>query len=58
MGDKQVMIVGIDDSEHSFYALEWTLTHFFNPPSNAAFKLIIVHARTAPNSVLGLAGPG
>lgn len=24
-----VMVVGIDDSEHSYYGLEWTLQHFF-----------------------------
>ncbi|KAA8527451.1 hypothetical protein F0562_034834 [Nyssa sinensis] len=58
MAGKQVMVVGVDDSDHSFYAFEWTLEHFFNPPESAAFKLVIVHAKTAPTSVIGLAGPG
>ncbi|CAL5393262.1 unnamed protein product [Camellia sinensis] len=57
MAEKQVMVVGIDDSEHSFYALEWVLEHFFNPPKNSVFKLVVVHAKSAPSSVIGLAGP-
>ncbi|XP_010931649.1 universal stress protein PHOS34 [Elaeis guineensis] len=56
---KTVMVVGIDDSEHSFYALQWTLLHFFSgrgldPP----FKLVVVHAKRSAPSVIGLAGPG
>ncbi|XP_027116010.1 universal stress protein PHOS34 [Coffea arabica] len=57
-GGKQVMLLAIDDSEHSFYALKWTLEHFFTPTSNALFKLVIVHAKYPPTSVIGLAGPG
>jgi nucleotide-binding universal stress UspA family protein len=30
-GAKPVMLVGIDNSEHSYHALEWTLQHFFAP---------------------------
>ncbi|GAV66938.1 Usp domain-containing protein [Cephalotus follicularis] len=57
--EKQVMIVGIDDSEQSAYALEWTLDHFFTPfASNSPFKLFLVHAKPSPTSVLALAGPG
>ncbi|XP_059625684.1 universal stress protein PHOS34 [Cornus florida] len=57
--EKSVMVVGIDDSEHSSYALEWTLNHFFIPlASNSLFKLVIVHAKPSPASVVGLAGPG
>ena len=57
--EKQVMVVGIDDSEHSMYALEWTLDHFFAPfASNPPFKLFIVHAKPSASSVVGLAGPG
>ncbi|CAI9105438.1 OLC1v1004363C1 [Oldenlandia corymbosa var. corymbosa] len=58
-GEKSVMVVGIDDSEHSFYALEWTLEHFFVPAGNLApFKLVVVHAKPSPTSAIGLAGPG
>ncbi|XP_010259730.1 PREDICTED: universal stress protein PHOS34-like [Nelumbo nucifera] len=57
--EKPVMVIAIDDSEHSFYALEWTLDHFFAPCiSNPPFRLVIVHARPSPSSVIGLAGPG
>lgn len=59
--EKPVMVVGLDDSQHSFYALEWILDHFFGPPLNshaAPFKLIIVHAKPTATSAIGLAGPG
>ncbi|KAF5744141.1 hypothetical protein HS088_TW08G00737 [Tripterygium wilfordii] len=57
--EKQVMVVGIDDSEHSTYALVWTLDHFFTTlGSNSPFKLVIVHAKPSPASAVGLAGPG
>lgn len=57
---KSVMVVGIDDSEHSFYALQWTLLHFFSPAagSSSPFKLVVVSAKPTPTSVIGLAGPG
>ncbi|GAB4841142.1 hypothetical protein Ancab_021886 [Ancistrocladus abbreviatus] len=57
--EKPVMVVGIDDSEHSFYALEWALEHFFTPHApEFPFKLFIVHAKATPASAIGLAGPG
>ncbi|KAI5680439.1 hypothetical protein M9H77_01666 [Catharanthus roseus] len=57
--EKSVMVVGIDDSEQSFYALEWTLNHFFVPsPANSPFKLVLVHAKPSPTTAIGLAGPG
>ncbi|KAJ6815083.1 universal stress protein PHOS34-like [Iris pallida] len=56
---KAVMVVAVDESEHSFHALEWTLQHFF-PSSIPAplFDLVVVHAKPFPSSVVGLAGPG
>ncbi|KAA8549164.1 hypothetical protein F0562_000848 [Nyssa sinensis] len=57
--EKSVMVVGIDESEHSVYALEWTLDHFFTPfASNSPFSLVIVHAKPSPSTAAGLAGPG
>ena len=57
--ETQTMVVGIDDSEHSTYALQWTLDHFFaNSTVNPPFKLVIVHARPSPSAVIGLAGHG
>ncbi|PRQ26368.1 putative universal stress protein A [Rosa chinensis] len=59
MAEKQVMVVAADESEHSAYALEWTLEHFVTPfGPNTPFKLVIVHAKPMPSSVVGLAGPG
>ncbi|KAJ9171828.1 hypothetical protein P3X46_015140 [Hevea brasiliensis] len=57
--EKQVMVVGVDDSEHSLYALGWTLDHFFVPfASNSPFNLVVVHAKPTAASAVGLAGPG
>ena len=57
--EKPLMVVAVDDSEQSTYALEWTLDHFFTPfASNPPFKLLLVHAKPTPTSVVGLAGPG
>ncbi|KAK4263709.1 hypothetical protein QN277_029088 [Acacia crassicarpa] len=56
--EKQVMMVAIDESEHSFYALKWTLDHFFSPNPNPLFKLILVHARPSAIPTLGLAATG
>uniref|UniRef100_A0A2K1R5L1 UspA domain-containing protein n=1 Tax=Populus trichocarpa TaxID=3694 RepID=A0A2K1R5L1_POPTR len=55
--EEQVMVVGIDDSQHSTYALEWTFDHFFTPPpgSNSPFKVVVVHATTSAYSVVSLA---
>lgn len=55
--EKTAMVVGIDESEHSFYALQWTLLHFFSIPV-PLFKLVVVTAKPTPSSVVGLAGPG
>lgn len=54
---KPVMLVAIDESDHSAYALKWTLDHFFST-NNSVFKLVLVHARPAATSSVGLAGPG
>lgn len=57
--EKPVMVVGVDESEQSTYALEWTLDRFFAPYApNFPFKLIIVHAKPNAVSAVGFAGPG
>ena len=58
--EKAVMVVAIDDSEQSFYALEWALDHFFAPiyAPNFPFHVIILHAKPSPTSAIGLVGPG
>ncbi|PON80369.1 Universal stress protein [Parasponia andersonii] len=56
---KPVMVMGLYDSKHSFYALEWTLERYFaNFGPNCPFKLVIVLARPTPASVVGVGGPG
>ncbi|KAJ0699304.1 putative universal stress protein A family [Helianthus annuus] len=56
---KPVMIVGVDESEQSFYALEWTLDHFLVPSApNPPFNLIIVHSKPTPVSSMGFTVPG
>ncbi|KAL6657172.1 hypothetical protein ACP70R_004952 [Stipagrostis hirtigluma subsp. patula] len=50
-GKKTVVVVGVDDSEHSYYALEWTARH-------VAAELVVVHAKPSPSSVVSFGGPG
>lgn len=52
------MVIGIDDSDFSTYALEWTLDHLFNPKNNANFKLVLVYAKPPVASTIGIVGPG
>ncbi|KAF8667661.1 hypothetical protein HU200_052868 [Digitaria exilis] len=51
-GKKPVMVVGIDDSEHSYYALEWTLQHFFAPGQPQQYKLVVLTAKPPAASLL------
>ncbi|ESQ32384.1 hypothetical protein EUTSA_v10005680mg, partial [Eutrema salsugineum] len=58
-GSERVVVVGVDDSAHSYHALETALDLFFVPfKSNPQFKLVVIHARPTATSVLGFAGPG
>lgn len=60
-GGKEVVVVGVDESDHGIYALEWTVDHLFSrrqPPNPPPFKLIVVHAKPNPVSVIGGVGPG
>ncbi|GLJ45479.1 hypothetical protein SUGI_0957790 [Cryptomeria japonica] len=59
--EQKRIVVGVDDSEQSVYALEWTLDHLVVPFIHAdrpPFKLFLVHARPTAISVLRMAGPG
>ncbi|TKW28832.1 hypothetical protein SEVIR_3G354100v4 [Setaria viridis] len=55
---KPVMVVGIDDSDHSYYALEWTLQHFFAPGQPQQYRLVVLTAKPPASSVIGIAGVG
>ncbi|GAA0139514.1 hypothetical protein Leryth_000635 [Lithospermum erythrorhizon] len=59
MAEKSVMVVGVDDSDLSYYALEWALEHFFKEPLQSPFELVIVHAQPLASTAIGVAvGPG
>ncbi|XP_073014247.1 universal stress protein A-like protein [Typha latifolia] len=53
-----VVVVGVDEGEHSEYALEWTLRRFFSGSSSGLFKLVVVHAKPSPASIVNLDAPG
>ncbi|XP_066360194.1 universal stress protein PHOS34-like [Miscanthus floridulus] len=56
---KPVMVVGIDDSDHSYYALEWTLQHFFAAGQpQQQYHLVVLTAKPPAASVIGIAGVG
>jgi nucleotide-binding universal stress UspA family protein len=57
---KMTMVVGVDESEHSYYALQWTLRHFFSfsPGHQQQYRLAVVTAKPSAASAVGLAGPG
>ncbi|KAL9235763.1 hypothetical protein vseg_010499 [Gypsophila vaccaria] len=58
MAEKGLMLVGIDESEESFYALKWVLNNFItNYSPNYPFNLLLVHAKPNPSSAIGLGGP-
>ncbi|KAL2345415.1 hypothetical protein Fmac_006700 [Flemingia macrophylla] len=56
--EKQVMVVGVDDSEFSMYALEWTLDHLLTPSANPNFKLLLCYAKPPVSASVGFVGPG
>ncbi|GLT77882.1 hypothetical protein SLA2020_494370 [Shorea laevis] len=51
--EKQGMVVGFDDHEHSTYALEWTLKHTSSLPLPLTLlsSFVIVHAKPSPPSL-------
>ncbi|KAL6847413.1 hypothetical protein ACP4OV_023266 [Aristida adscensionis] len=55
---KMTMVVGVNESEHSLYALQWTLQHFFAPAQPQLYRLAVVTAKPAAAAAVGLAGPG
>ena len=56
--ERPVLVIGIDDNSHSFYALQWTLDHFFSTPKTKPFKLVIVYACPSLSFVIGFVGSG
>jgi hypothetical protein len=52
------MVVGLDESEPSSYALQWTLQHFFPSGQPRLYHLVVVTAKPAAVCNVGLTGPG
>ncbi|EHA8586389.1 universal stress protein PHOS34 [Cocos nucifera] len=58
-GKKQVVLVAVDESNESMHALEWAVEHLFSSASVAAnFKIILIHVKPPPVSILRISGPG
>ncbi|PKA48944.1 hypothetical protein AXF42_Ash016460 [Apostasia shenzhenica] len=62
-GNEMVTVVGMDDSEHSFYSLQWVLSLFFSggpaaAVAGVAHKLVIVNVRPIALSVIVLTAFG
>ncbi|KAL5206050.1 hypothetical protein ABZP36_034259 [Zizania latifolia] len=56
---RMTMVVALDESEHSYYALQWTLRHFFSADGQQQqYRLAVVNAKPTAASAVGLAGPG
>ncbi|KAF8052493.1 hypothetical protein N665_1554s0006 [Sinapis alba] len=50
-GSERVVVVGVDDSSHSYHALETAPELFFTPfKANPQFKLVLIHARLTATS--------
>ncbi|XP_039127681.1 universal stress protein PHOS34 [Dioscorea cayenensis subsp. rotundata] len=49
-----MVVVGVDDSEHSYYAIQWVLRNFLSV--TGTFKLAIIHAQPSPAYAVGLSG--
>uniref|UniRef100_A0ACD5YB43 Uncharacterized protein n=1 Tax=Avena sativa TaxID=4498 RepID=A0ACD5YB43_AVESA len=51
---KTVVVVGVDDSDHGYRALEWAVRHVATAPEELA--LVVVHAKQAASSVVTMGG--
>jgi hypothetical protein len=56
--EKMTMVVGVDKSDHSYYALQWALQHFFPPGQPHQYRLVVVTAKPTAASAVGITGPG
>ena len=56
--NKTVVLVGVDDSDHSYRALEWAVRYVAETAgAGAPVELVVVHAKPAVSSVVTLGGP-
>ncbi|XP_044964369.1 universal stress protein PHOS34-like [Hordeum vulgare subsp. vulgare] len=52
---KTVVLVAVDDSDHSYRALEWAVRHVAT--TGAAAELVVVHAKPPASSVVSFGSP-
>jgi hypothetical protein len=52
---KTVVVVGVDDSDHSYSALEWAVRHV---AAAAGAELVVVHGKPSASSVVTFGSPG
>jgi nucleotide-binding universal stress UspA family protein len=55
---EMTLVVGLDESDHSYHALQWALQHFFPPGRPHQCRLVVVTAKPTAVSAVGFAGPG
>ncbi|KAE8766603.1 universal stress protein [Hordeum vulgare] len=59
---KTVVLVAVDDSDHSYRALEWAVRHVATAgaaaAAAAAAELVVVHAKPPASSVVSFGSPG
>ncbi|KAF7006824.1 hypothetical protein CFC21_021828 [Triticum aestivum] len=56
---KTVVLVAVDDSDHSYRALEWAVRYVAEMAgAGAPTELVIVHAKPSPSPVVTMGGPG
>ncbi|KAM0843932.1 hypothetical protein ACQ4PT_057390 [Festuca glaucescens] len=51
---KTVVVVGVDDSDHSYSALEWAVRHV---AAAAGAELVVVHGKPSASSVVSFGSP-
>ena len=56
--EERRIVVGMDESDHSFHALQWALHTLILPSTQPSSNdhIILVHAKTSQTA--GLGGPG
>ena len=50
-----MVVVGVDDSDHSYRALEWAVRHV---AATQGAELVVVHGKPSASSVVSFGSPG
>uniref|UniRef100_A0ACD5YAM7 Uncharacterized protein n=1 Tax=Avena sativa TaxID=4498 RepID=A0ACD5YAM7_AVESA len=54
---KVVVVVGVDDSDHSYHALEWAVRHVAAAAAAEGAELVVVHGKPSASSVVSFGSP-